>query len=316
MAQRGHAWLLQGPSGMGQFELGMALVRAWLCEQPGAHGACGHCASCHSIDVHAHADLCVLMPEADMLARGWPLSEKAQAEIDDKKRKPSKEIRVDAMRDAVEFTQRTSARGRGKAVLVYPAEQMNAITANALLKTLEEPPGDVRFVLATEAAHQLLPTIRSRCLTHTMLWPHEAQMLQWLQAQGLAEGPAQSWLRAAGGRPLDALAMAQAGKGLELFQRLPKAVAAGDAAIFADMTQPDVVQWLQKLCHDLMCVAQGAAPRYFAAQDLPAPPSAMILARWAKSLAQEARTAEHPFNAGLMTEALVAQARTVLHSKA
>ncbi|MGE6213570.1 DNA polymerase III subunit delta' [Comamonas aquatica] len=316
MAQRGHAWLLQGPSGMGQFELGMALVRAWLCEQPGAHGACGHCASCHSIDVHAHADLCVLMPEADMLARGWPLSEKAQAEIDDKKRKPSKEIRVDAMRDAVEFTQRTSARGRGKAVLVYPAEQMNAITANALLKTLEEPPGDVRFVLATEAAHQLLPTIRSRCLTHTMLWPHEAQMLQWLQAQGMAEGPAQAWLRAAGGRPLDALAMAQAGKGLELFQRLPKAVAAGDAAIFADMTLPDVVQWLQKLCHDLMCVAQGAAPRYFAAQDLPAPPSAMILARWAKSLAQEARTAEHPFNAGLMTEALVAQARTVLHSKA
>ncbi|WP_156781714.1 DNA polymerase III subunit delta' [Comamonas aquatica] len=316
MAQRGHAWLLQGPSGMGQFELGMALVRAWLCEQPGAHGACGHCASCHSIDVHAHADLCVLMPEADMLARGWPLSEKAQAEIDDKKRKPSKEIRVDAMRDAVEFTQRTSARGRGKAVLVYPAEQMNAITANALLKTLEEPPGDVRFVLATEAAHQLLPTIRSRCLTHTMLWPHEAQMLQWLQAQGLAEGPAQAWLRAAGGRPLDALAMAQAGKGLELFQRLPKAVAAGDAAIFADMAQPDVVQWLQKLCHDLMCVAQGAAPRYFAAQDLPAPPSAMILARWAKSLAQEARTAEHPFNASLMTEALVAQARTVLHSKA
>ena len=316
MAQRGHAWLLQGPSGMGQFELGMALVRAWLCEQPGEHGACGHCASCHSIDVHAHADLCVLMPEADMLARGWPLSEKAQAEIDDKKRKPSKEIRVDAMRDAVEFTQRTSARGRGKAVLVYPAEQMNAITANALLKTLEEPPGDVRFVLATEAAHQLLPTIRSRCLTHTMLWPHEAQMLQWLQAQGLAEGPAQTWLRAAGGRPLDALAMAQAGKGLELFQRLPKAVAAGDAAIFADMGQPDVVQWLQKLCHDLMCVAQGATPRYFAAQDLPAPPSAMILARWAKSLAQEARTAEHPFNAGLMTEALVAQARTVLHSKA
>ena len=64
-----------------------------------------------------------------------------------------------------------------------------------------------------------------------------------------------------------------------------------------------------------MCVAQGAAPRYFAAQDLPKAPSAMVLARWAKSLAQEACTAEHPFNAGLMTEALVAQARTVLHSK-
>lgn len=315
LAQRGHAWLLQGPSGMGQFELGMAMVRAWLCEQPTAQGACGHCSSCHSIDVHAHADLCVLMPEVDMLARGWPLSEKAQSEIDDKKRKPSKEIRVDAMRDAVEFTQRTSGRGRGKAVLVYPAEQMNAITANALLKTLEEPPGDVRFILATEAAHQLLPTIRSRCLAHTMAWPAEAEMLQWLQQQGLDVADAQAWLRASGGRPLDALAMAQAGKGLDVFQRLPKAVAAGDVAVFADMTQPDVVQWLQKLCHDLMCVAQGAQPRYFAAADLPKAPSAMILARWAKSLAQEARTAEHPFNAGLMTEALVAQARTVLHSK-
>ena len=199
LAQRGHAWLLQGPSGMGQFELGMALVRAWLCEQPGADGAaCGHCASCHSIDVHAHADLFVLMPEVDMMARGWPLSEKAQSEIDDKKRKPSKEIRVDAMRDAVEFTQRTSARGCGKAVLVYPAEQMNAVTANALLKTLEEPPGDVRFVLATEAAHQLLPTIRSRCLAHTMLWPQQAQMLQWLQVVGLLmpgrwHSPAKAW---------------------------------------------------------------------------------------------------------------------------
>ena len=315
LAQRGHAWLLQGPSGMGQFELGMAMVRAWLCEQPTAQGACGHCTSCHSIDVHAHADLCVLMPEVDMIERGWPLSEKAQGEIDDKKRKASKEIRVDAMRDAVEFTQRTSARGRGKAVLVYPAEQMNAVTANALLKTLEEPPGDVRFVLATEAAHQLLPTIRSRCLAHTMLWPQEAQMLQWLQMQGMEANAAAAWLRAAGGRPLDALSMAQAGKGLDVFQRMPKAIAAGDVAIFADMPQPEVVQWLQKLCHDLMCVVQGAEPRYFTAQDLPTPPSVMVLARWAKSLAQEARTAEHPFNAGLMTEALVAQARTVLHSK-
>lgn len=316
LAQRGHAWLLQGPSGMGQFELGMALVRAWLCEQPVADGAaCGHCASCHSIDVHAHADLFVLMPEVDMLERGWPLGEKAQSDIDDKKRKPSKEIRVDAMRDAVEFTQRTSARGRGKAVLVYPAEQMNAVTANALLKTLEEPPGDVRFVLATEAAHQLLPTIRSRCLAHTMLWPQEVQLLQWLQEQGVSAQDAQVCLRAAGGRPFDAWQMALSGKGMGVFARLPKAVASGDVAVFADMSPPEVVQWLQKLCHDLMCVAQGAAPRYFAAQDLPRTPSVMVLARWAKSLAQEARTAEHPFNANLMTEALVAQACTVLNSR-
>ena len=118
LQQRGHAWLLQGPSGLGQYHLALSVVRAWLCENPSEAGACGACASCHAIDVHTHADLFVLMPEAQMLQLGWPLGEKAQAEVDDKKRKPSKEIRVDAMRDAVEFSQRTSSRGRGKAVLV------------------------------------------------------------------------------------------------------------------------------------------------------------------------------------------------------
>ena len=315
LAQRGHAWLLQGPSGLGQFELALELVRAWLCDAPTPHGACGQCGSCHAVAVHTHADLCVLMPETVMLALGWPLPEKAQAEIDDKKRKPSREIRVEAMRDAVEFCQRTSARGRGKAVLVYPAEQMNTITANALLKTLEEPPGDTRFVLASEAAHLLLPTIRSRCLGHTLHWPDEAQALQWLQAQGLAPEVAQAQLRAAGGRAQDALAQAQAGRSPAAWAQLPKALARGEVSALADLTPAQAINALQKLCHDLQASAWGAAPRYFAAADLPQPPPLLALARWAQALTRAARTAEHPFNTGLMLEALVAQARQTLHSR-
>jgi len=315
LAQRGHAWLLQGPSGLGQYELALALVSAWLCEQPTAQGACGHCPSCHAIEVRTHADLGVLMPEVQMMELGWPLSEKAQAEIDDKKRKPSREIRVEAMRDAVEFSQRTSARGRGKAVLVYPAEQMNHVTANALLKTLEEPPGDVRFVLASEAAHQLLPTIRSRCLGHTMTWPAQADMLQWLQSQGLAADAATAFLRAAGGRPDDALAVARSGRSPQAWASLPQAVARGDVTALGDWTPAQAIEALQKLCHDLLAVAVGAAPRYFAAADLPKPPPLAALTRWSKALAKEARTADHPFNAGLMLEALVAQARNTLHSR-
>ena len=93
--------------------MALELVRAWLCESPATDGsACGQCASCHAIEVRTHADLFVLMPETVMLQLGWPLSEKAQGEIDKKERKPSKEVRVDAMRDAVEFSQRTSARVR------------------------------------------------------------------------------------------------------------------------------------------------------------------------------------------------------------
>ena len=315
LAQRGHAWLLQGPSGLGQYELGLSLVRAWLCDQPTADGACGHCGSCHAIDVRAHADLCVLMPEVQMVALGWPLPEKAQAEIDDKKRKPSKEIRVEAMRDAVEFCQRTSARGRGKAVLVYPAEQMNAITANALLKTLEEPPGDTRFVLASEAAHQLLPTIRSRCLAHTMTWPAQADGQRWLQAQGISAEDAATALQAAGGRPGDALRMsAEAGR-TAAWAQLPRQLVKGDVAALAAFAPADAVEALQKICHDLMAIASGAAPRYFSGADLPAKPLSMpLLADWSRELVQAARTADHPFNTGLMTEALAAKARAVLIS--
>ena len=315
LAQRGHAWLLHGPSGLGQFPLALELVRAWLCESPATDGsACGQCSSCHAIDVHTHADLCVLMPETEMLAQGWPLPEKAQAEIDDKKRKPSAEIRVEAMRDAVEFAQRTSARGRGKAVLVYPAEQMNHVTANALLKTLEEPPGDVRFVLASEAAHQLLPTIRSRCLGHAMAWPDDAQMQAWLAAQGVSGPAAQAWLRAAGGRPYDALQLAHSSLEPQAWADFPKGLLRGVPTVLAQASPAQAITALQKLCHDLMAVQVGAAPRYFAAADLPPAPPLAALTRWSRALLQAARTAEHPYNTGLMLEALVAQARNTLHS--
>lgn len=315
LRQRGHAWLLAGPSGLGQYSLALSLVSAWLCEQPSETGACGVCGSCHALAVRTHADVCVLMPETVMLTLGWPLSEKAQSEIDEKKRKASKEIRVDAMRDAVEFAQRTSARGRGKAVLVFPAERMNNITANALLKTLEEPPGDVKFVLASEAAHQLLPTIRSRCLGHTMLWPDTQASLDWMQQQGLPLNQATVLLRAAGGRPEDALQFAQSGRDAPAWSRLPQALARGEVSAFKDWTAADMVDALQKLCHDLMASKTGAAPRFFDATELPPAASMAALGQWAKALSASQRTVEHPFNPGLMQEALVSQAQIALNSR-
>ncbi len=314
LAQRGHAWLLHGPSGLGQYGLAMDLARAWLCEQATPSGACGKCGSCHAIDVRTHADLCVLMPETTLLERGWPLGEKAQNEIDDKKRKASKEIRVDAMREAVEFSQRTSARGRGKVVVVFPAEQMNAIAANALLKTLEEPPGDVKFVLATESAHQLLPTIRSRCLGHAMHWPEPAESLQWMLGQGLNETQASLLLHSMGGRPEDALGFAHDGRDATAWPKLFGAVSRGDVAFFKDWTIPQTLDALHKLCHDLMAACCGAEPRFFSTGDLKFVPTLTALSDWSKSLSQTMRTMDHPFNAGLMLESLVGQGKIVLNS--
>ncbi len=318
LAQRGHAWLLHGPSGLGHYALALDLARAWLCEKPHTGGrACGTCASCHAVDVRTHADLAVLMPEVNLLALGWPLGEKAQSEIDDKKRRASKEIRVDAMRDTVEFSQRTSARGRGKVVLVYPAEQMNVIAANALLKTLEEPPGDVRFVLASESAHQLLPTIRSRCMGHAMVWPARGAAEQWLQEQGMDRVVARALLKAMGDRPDDALAYHASGRDAAAWAATPAAAVRGHVAHFKDWTIPQTVDALHKLCHDLMALSVGAQPRFFEIVQLQAmgkPAALQQLVPWSKALSRTMRTMDHPFNAGLMLEALVGQAQTALNS--
>ncbi len=315
----GHAWLLQGPSGLGQYRLALELARTWLCESSGdaKTGACGHCPSCHAINVRTHADLCVLMPETVMLELGWPLSEKAQGEIDKKERKPSKEIRVDAMREAIEFAQRTSARGQGKVMLIYPAERMNAITANALLKTLEEPPGEggqpTRFVLASEAAHLLLPTIRSRCMSHALAWPQADEGTAWLQAQGLAADAAQIWLRAAGGRPEDALRLAQTVGDPKHWRAFPRAMQRGELAGVAEWSPAQLIDALHKLCHDLMSQSVGAEPSYFEVADLPSRHAALDrLKDWQHELLQQIRTVEHPYNQGLMMEALVSRASRAL----
>lgn len=343
LAQRGHAWLLSGPSGLGQFELAQALARAWLCENVTPHGACGHCGSCHAVDVHTHADLCLLIPETLSLALGWPLDEKTQDDLDSKKRKPSKEIKVDAAREAVSFTQFTRSRGSTKVVLVFPAERMNHVTANTLLKTLEEPPGAVKFILATEAAHQLLPTIRSRCLAHTMFWPEFDEALGWLKreieqatdskagAKKAARAPESADLHtllvASGGRPADTLTWIQSvqpGEAAQHWQALPKAMARGDVAALADWAPAQAVDALQKLCHDMLALRMGAAPRFFSEKDLPLPagsakerPDAGLyaLASWSKELTAIARTVEHPYNPGLMLESLVSRARLALNGK-
>lgn len=328
--QPGHALLLQGPSGLGQFGLALYLARAWLCESrpPDAPAAvpCGHCAGCHAIAVRTHPDLLVLMPEAHQLELGWTVDSGDAADGEAKsatRRKPSRDIRVDAMRQMITFSQRTDSRGRGKVVLVYPAENMNAVTANALLKTLEEPPGGTRFLLVSDAADRLLPTIRSRCHTWAMQWPDAREAADWLHRHGVAEAQAATLLQIVGGRPLDALALAHSGMNVQDWLNLPQALAQGHAGLLAPLPPAQAVRVLQKLCHDLHSLLAGGAPRYFPPQSLAAwQPAAdaplattawAALGQWAQQLAQTARTAEHPLAPELMLASLVEQARNALH---
>lgn len=325
--QQGHALLLEGASGLGQFALGLAWAKAMLCEAR-AEGApiqpaCGQCESCHAVQVRTHPDLLVLLPEQLQIEWGWAAQEESASEA---KRKPSREIRIEAMRQMITFCQRTDARGRGKVVLVYPAENMNTVTANALLKTLEEPPGLSRFVLMTQAAHRLLPTIRSRCHAWKMHWPDAEAVHAWLAHSGADEAQVQAAMRAAGGRAQDAWDLLQKGFSAEAWQRLPGQLAQGQPGLLADATPSQAVAALMQVCHDAMAVSVGAAPRYFDAQAMAAwsaaPADAATrqarigkLGQWASDLQQAARTSEHPWNAELMLTALIDQARNALGSQ-
>ena len=164
--QGAHALLIHGPGGVGQFELALALAKGWLCEAsapPLADRPCGRCASCKLHAARSHPALLVLIPEALRAPLGWDADgSEGEEGGEGGKRKPSKDIRVEAVRAAIAFAPTTSARGRGKVVVVHPAERMNEVAASAFLKTLEEPAGDARFLLCSAAPAALLPTIRSR----------------------------------------------------------------------------------------------------------------------------------------------------------
>jgi DNA polymerase-3 subunit delta' len=319
LAQRGHARLIHGPEGVGQFELALALARHALCEAdhaaPGAR-PCGRCAGCRLVGTgvpgHQHPDLRLLLPaalRAALAEAGDGDDEGADGEGSSRSTRaaPSREIRVDEVRAAIAWTQTSASRGRGKLLLLHPAQALNPVAANALLKTLEEPPAGVQLLLTCADPQALLPTLRSRCQRIALKLPPQAEALAWLRARGLAD--AEVLLAAAGGRPDGALALHAEGFDGPRWGRLPRAVAAGDASVLAGCSVARVVDVLQRLAHDLTCTAAGAPPRFFAAASLPPVASRTALNDWAAALARTARHAGHPWHAPLLVEALLAQAR-------
>jgi DNA polymerase-3 subunit delta' len=186
---------------------------------------------------------------------------------------------------------------------------MNLVASNALLKTLEEPPEGVRLLLVAEDAERLLPTLRSRCQRLLFEGPTPAQALAWLEGQGAANAPV--LLAAAGGQPLAARRLAAEGFDAAAWLALPRRIADGRWEPPAGATIPRLREVLQKLCHDAMAVAAGSEPRYFPAASLPPAAAWSKLADWSQSLARLARHDEHPFNAPLITDSLLAEARAV-----
>lgn len=315
--QKAHALLVHGPAGVGQFQLALAIAQAWLCESPTVPlplRPCGTCASCRLVQSRSHPDLLVLVPEALRESLGWTAAgndgDDAGEERGSKKKKPSKDIRVEAVRGAVEFATTTSARGRGKVVVVHPAERMNLVAANAFLKTLEEPAGDARFLLCSAAADALLPTIRSRCQAIALPVPPRLDAESWLAGEGVEE--AGVLLDACGGQPEEVIAWRGLGIDAAACRALPGRVARGDATALHGLPLTVVVDILQKVCHDAAALACNAPLRYFPAGGLVAGARLVDLLRWAAELRRVAAEAEHPWSVDLSAESLVQQGREAL----
>ncbi len=303
--QRSHALLLAGPAGVGHLEFAGLLAQAWLCEAPQRqpqHLPCGRCGSCHLVRQRTHPDLLVVVPEATRVQLNWLGDDEGKPDA-----KPSRDIRVEQVRQAIDWSHQTSGRGRGKALLLHPADALNMAAANALLKTLEEPPAGLRLLLTSTDVERLLPTIRSRCQRLRLDLPTADAAAAWLQQQGLADD-APALLALAGGSPLEALAWRDEGIDAAWLGELPQRVARGDAAPFGGRPLPRVIDLLLKLAHDLLAQAAGGTPRFFAASRWPAPVDIGAAVAWQRALLRAARHDEHPWNAALLIESLVTQA--------
>lgn len=208
-----HAWLLSGPQGVGKHRF----VRAWaatlLCERSGqGEGACGQCSSCQMLASGGH-------PDAHLLSRDGHLGLAATdtLQADDgltfwqpKSSSARKEVVIDAARSLMEKLALAANRGGHRVVVVTPAEAVNVNTANALLKTIEEPPARTTLIFIAEFSQALPQTVRSRCQQLRMAVPDAAASLAWLQRQRPEITAAH--LQKAGGAPLKVLHWLEQGR--------------------------------------------------------------------------------------------------------
>lgn len=298
---------------MGKFDLARHFAAFLLCESPtAATQACGVCPACGWLAQGNHPDFRLLQPEA--LAE--ESTDRAEASA---RKKPSQQITIDQVRALDEFLHVGTHRHGARVILINPAEAMNRSTANALLKSLEEPIPSTLFLLVTGEADSLLPTIRSRCQLLPVQQPVRALAEQWLAQAGVDE-PAH-WLAMAGGAPLLAVELgsqeesalldilvAEMARGSALD---PLAAAAAiDRVVKADKRPAPLkrmIGWAQKWLFDLTLAGEGLPLRYFIGQEqrlrtlaqATATPNLLVFSR--KTL-QYKTQCEQPLNSRLFLE--------------
>lgn len=306
-----HALLFSGQRGIGKFPLVHAFAAGLLCESPAEDGqACGACLACGWFAQGNHPDFRMVQPDA---------MAETEAEGEEGKKKASQQITIDQIRALDDFFNVGTHRSGLRVILIHPAEAMNRNTANALLKSLEEPTPGTLFLLVSNEPMRLLPTIRSRCQVVSVARPQADVAVAALQQAGIKEPD--YWLALAGGAPWLAMELArsdQAGWIDSLTGRL--GMGAGGEALAAaaeieallkeskgKLALRQVVEWALKWTVDLNLVRQGLPVRYFVGQrakieQLAGSAPVHALAAFYRKLLSWRREAEQPLNSRLFLE--------------
>jgi DNA polymerase III subunit delta' len=140
-----HAYLFAGPAGVGKTEAAIAFAAGLACPE----GGCGVCATCRRVHEGLHPDVRIVAPEGNSILLRQITDDKGSGE--------EKPVVQDAALRPYEVD------SRAKVFIISEADTLTVEAANALLKTLEEPPSHVYFILVTDRPERLLPTIASRC---------------------------------------------------------------------------------------------------------------------------------------------------------
>lgn len=306
-----HALLLAGQRGLGKFDLASRFAAALLCEAPATRGeACGRCPACNWQAQGNHPDFRLLQPDA--------LAE-TEGEGEESSKKASQQITIDQVRGLDDFLHVGTHRHGLRVIIVHPAEAMNRSTANALLKTLEEPGPNTVFLLVSSEPDRLLPTIRSRCQTVAVATPSAERAREWLAAEGV-DTP-ERWLALTGGAPLLAAELAGSGERTVLEAVVAQlsrgrgldplaAAAALEKTLKAEKGASPMkraMEWGQKWLFDLALAAEHLPVRYFvgekmAIDGLAAGVDRQKLLAFGRKAIQYKRHSEHPLNSRLFLE--------------
>ena len=169
-----HAWLLAGPKGVGKASFALRAARFLLTQGAKHRGEEDRAA--RSLDAHDERAAIHLIE-----AGAHPEFKRLERLENDKTGALARSITVDQVRSASALLTSTTSISRYRAIIVDSADDLEAAGANALLKSLEEPPSDTVFFLVSHNSGRLLPTIRSRCRTLNFRTIDDDVMASWLR---------------------------------------------------------------------------------------------------------------------------------------